>query len=167
MADDGKIYIIITDKLPAGTSSPGAPGMATTPSGAAATGTKNNIIMDYAAHEFFNLIKKEVGVVINYNLNNIGNFTGDYITQRHINETRTILSDITSLGIAAVAGAKFGGVPGAIIATVVQATGLVTSAVVNYNLNQVQNTKVNYEIDQLKDRSGLNTLRDGSRGTLN
>jgi len=166
MADDGKIYIIITDKLPAGTSPGTGPGMATTPSGSS-SGSKSNIIMDYAAHEFFNLIKREALVAINYNLNNIGNFTGDYITQRHVNETRTILSDVASLGIATIAGAKFGGAPGAIIATVVQAAGLATSAIVNYSLNQIQNTKTNYEISQLKDRSGLNSLKDGSRGTEN
>lgn len=166
---DGKIYIIITDKLPQDTPGPG-PGPAPTPSGnpsSSSGGNKNNIILDYAAHQFFNLIKETTTKIINYQLNNVGNFTGDYITQRHINFARGNLNVLVGIGGAAVAGFKYGGPWGALIAATVATVATGVSGALDYNTNLIQNTKTNYAIAQLRERSGLNSLKDGSRGTEN
>lgn len=162
MANDGKIYIIITDKTPGGDGQPGGSTIINKEDK-----SKNNALSDYAAHQFFNLITNQTKNIINYQLNNIGNFTGEYDTQRHVNFARQTISSLIGLGMAAISGAKYGGGWGALIGVTVATTGMLINSGLQYNSDLLQNKKTNYEIAQLRDRSGLNTLKDGSRGTEN
>lgn len=90
MANDGKIYIIITDKRPSG-------GSSDISNDKEESSTKDNVFLDFAGHKFFNMIQSQMKKDIMYNINNIGNFTGDYITQKNVNEAMTALSGLVKL----------------------------------------------------------------------
>lgn len=159
---DGKIYITISDQRGKGGIGGSTGG---TESAVNTRENKTNALGDYAKHEFFNLIKQNATKIVNYSIGNIGNFSGDYLSQTNINATMSNISTIASYGMAAAAGMSYGGPLGAAIAVGVK---MVTDAVsfgLNEKTNRVQNKKTNYEISKLKDLSGLNALIDVSRGT--
>lgn len=168
MADnDGKLYIIITDRLPEGTSPGGISIQNNSESNSKKLSKNNNILLNYAEHKFFDFVRQEVRTAIDYQISNIGNFTGDYITQRHVSAAKQGVLTNVGLITTAIAAGKFAGPIGAIIATTVSIGANLINMGLDYKTNMIQNSKTNYSISQLKDRSGLNTLRDGSRGTEN
>lgn len=159
---DGKIYITISDQRGKGGGYGGEPG---TVINSKKQDNETTALGDYAKHEFFNLIKQNATKIVNYSIGNMGNFSGDYLAQTNINATMSNVSTLASYGLAAAAGAKYGGPLGAAIAVGVK---MVTDAVsfgLNERTNRAQYKKTNYEISKLKDLSGLNALIDVSRGT--
>ena len=120
----------------------------------------------YVEHEVFHLVKQQATATVNFALGNIGNFSGDYILQNEVNEARKNINSLMNIGMATLAGAKFGPA-GAVIGF---AAGVVSESMkgVFETVEKTKNAaKQNYEIAQLRDRAGLNTAKDGSRGTEN
>ena len=162
---NGKIYIYVTDKLPQGDGQP-TPGPGTSDSNKK---EESNLLLHYARDKIINTTKQAVMSNINFALNNIGNFTGNYQLQRDIESTQRILNSITNIGTSAWAGFKItGGNPwgaliGATVATFNEASGIVRNEI----LIGVQTKKANREVNVLRQRSGLNSLTDGSMGTEN
>lgn len=162
MASDGKIYITISDRRGQGggdTPTPGVPDEKQEEK-------KENTLESWIAHQGLNLLKQQVVNNLNFAINNIGNFTGNYQLQREQQRELAIFNKIIGVGLTVYAGAKVGGVPGVLIALGVQAVNETVNFVQQYMLNEVQQKQTNHNIEQLRQRSGLNTLRDGSRGTL-
>lgn len=157
MNSDGKIYIIVTDKLPTG-------------SGNNVVNQKENnddLINHWAKDRLIDTTKSIIKSSVNYSLTNIGNFTGDYITQTKINNTIHNLNVLKGIGLGAIAGFKYGGAVGAVIGASLSVINSGVSSVEMIHSNRVQNRKTNYDIEQLRNRAGLNTLLDWSRGTEN
>jgi len=95
---------------------------------------------------------------VQFGLSNVGNFTGDYITQRNINRALETLNGVSSVAMGAMAG----GWVGAVIATASLAVRGITQEIsrqINY-----QNEEINTSM--ARQRSG-NVHTDGSRGTEN
>ena len=160
MAEQGKLYITISDERGNGT-----PGVS--------NGTKKdndvqkeNLLSRYIEHEAFHIVKQQTMKAVDFSLGNIGNFTGDYITQQKINDMRSNLSSLMAIGMTTLAGAKYG-VVGAVIGFSVGAISQVSSGIYETIEKTTANKKQNYEIAQIRDRAGLNSVLDGSRGTEN
>lgn len=162
MAGSGKLYITISDERGGGGGS--------TPIPKPSDGSKKDngdILGRYVEHEMFHLAKAQVTKAVNFAIGNVGNFTGDYITQNKINNMRSSLSGFMNIGMATIAGAKVGGWVGALVGFTIGTISEVSSGVYDTIAKSNENAKTNYEIAQLRDRAGLNTLLDGSRGTEN
>lgn len=166
MANDPgkKIYIVITDQRP---DDNGTGGANVGTNGGDNDKSERNQLKRYAEHQFYNFIKSEARTAVNYTINNIGNFTGNYQTQREMQNVVGHASRLVSLGESIIYGASIGGIAGAGIAAGVT----LVSSLINFHLESysigVAEKKANYAIEQLRARSGLNTLNDGSRGTEN
>ena len=163
--NDGKIYIYISNNPPKDDKS-GATIATGGSGGNGGTTKKKEMLNHWAKSHLISIGKQIVTTSANYALSNIGNFTGDYITQTHVTHTMNFAGNLASVGMGAIAGFQFGGGPigaviGASLAIVNQGISGVTSMISAYN----ENSKINYEISQLKERSGLNVSIDGSRGT--
>ena len=163
--NDGKIYIIVTDKLPDGK---GEPAPETSKKKEEET-SDNSLLMHWARDSLINTVKQTVNTSIHYAISNIGNFTGDYMTQRQVNNAIHNINSLKSIGSTALAGfVASGGNPiGAVIGASLAVVNQTISSIFEITSNSISNKKVNYEIEQLRDRSGMNTLLDGSRGTEN
>ena len=157
MADaKNKLYITISDKR--GEDSNG--------NSAKEKEKESDTLGRYAEHEVFHLLKSTASKTINYSISNIGNFTGDYITQRKVNMCKDAIDSAMTIGMSMIAGSKFGPV-GTAVGFVVGVASEVTGSVFEDISNRAENRKTNYNIEQLRDRVGLNTKLDGSRGTEN
>ena len=159
MAD--KLYITISDKRKEGDGKP-TPQPNTNPQD-----DETSIFQRYAEHQLFSMIKNQSIKAVNYQISNIGNFTGDYISQRKVNEMKGAISTLMGIGMATYSGAKVGGGAGAVVGFVVGVSGVVINSVYENYSNLLENQKTNYSISQLRERAGLNTYTDGSRGTEN
>ena len=158
MSADGRIYITISDtregEVIKGTKEV-APKKEKEPKPAKPkldTETKYSTI---AMHQFIHFMQNEANQMVQYTLGNIGNFTGDYNTQRQIDFAKSAIN----VGGSIVVGAMAGGVVGAILAGAGQT--------INFGLQlHSQNfaiKKQNYNISQLRQLSGLDGLTNGSR----
>ena len=158
---DGKIYIVVTDKLPSGGNNPFPD------KDDKKEDKKDSVFEKYLYHRMFNFVEGQVKQALNYTLSNIGNFTGDYQAQRNVNAMLSLGSKLMNIGNAAIVGAKVGNLPGAVIAaTLATASEAITYAYQQHSL-LIQQNKTNLAIERLQQRSGLNALIDGSRGTEN
>jgi hypothetical protein len=158
MSADGKIYITISDSRESEI-------IKGTKINAPSEGKKEKektTTSDFIKHQFFNFIESEAKQMVNYTLGNIGNFTGDYNAQRQVNFGLSAASVITNIGMSALAGSKFG-IPGAIAGAVVAATSQAVSFGLQLRTQNLEITKQNYSIGQLKQLSGLDGLTNGSR----
>lgn len=162
MANDGKIYIIVTDQLPNGGSQ-----VVPDSSKKDKDKDKDGHFTSWAVHQYLSLVKEQALNNINFAISNIGNFTGDYQAQRDAQTAMSVINELAGLGVSIFAGAKIGGVPGAIVATSVYGINKAVSTVQTYQLINLQQRQTNHAINQLQNRSGLNTKYDGSRGTEN
>lgn len=162
--NDGKIYITISDKR-FGRNEPDTPTL-TTPGQADKEKDKGNPLADYAKHQFFSLIKSQATQAVNYTISNIGNFTGNYVSQMHTQDSVNLLNTLINYGTSAYAGFKMTGSPiGALVAVGIQAIGSGITKVEELYAGYVQNARQNYAIAQLRTRAGLNSNNNGSRGT--
>lgn len=160
MANDGKIYITISDRRFG--------------SNKAEADEQNNVdkdkdkkestFKDFAKHRFFNFIEAQAKQAVQYSVNNIGNFTGDYVAQQHMQDAVSVIGTLTDLGMAALAGSKYGA-SGALVAVgITLASKTITygqQLAVGYAQNELQNR----QIAQLRTRAGLNSTNNNSRGT--
>lgn len=160
MADNSKLYITISDER-------GGDGQTPTPKPNGEKKEDGDTLGRYIEHEMFHMAKQMATQAANFAISNIGNLSGDYAFQRKVNEVKQFASGIMSIGMATVAGAKYGGAVGAVIGFVTGTASTMMGGVFNVIQNNIENTKTNYEISQLRDRSGLNAVLDGSRGTEN
>lgn len=127
---------------------------------------KSNPLADFAKHQFFSLIKQQSMQAVNYTISNIGNFTGDYITQEQMQNSMQIISSMMNLATSAYAGFKMtGSVAGAAIAVGAQVIGTGINRVEQLYAGYVANARQNRAIAQLRARAGLNSTNNGSRGT--
>ena len=161
MANDGKIYITISDRR-----------FGSNVAEADAQNKqdkqdqdKGDIIGDYAKHQFFSLIKSQAKSAVNYSISNIGNFTGNYVAQQHIQDAMQITNFAIGVGTSAIAGFKMAGLAGAAIAIGTQIIGAGISNAQQYYAGLVENKRQNNDILQLKTRAGLNSTNNGNRGT--
>lgn len=118
----------------------------------------------FARHRFFNLIQGQAQQAVNYSIANIGNFTGDYVKQTQVAETMNILGFLGDLAMAGIAGSKFGA-PGIAISVGTIVLGKAITINQQIYAGKVENTRINYDIAQLRTRAGLNSANNGSRGT--
>lgn len=161
MANDGKIYITISDRRFG--------------KNKAEADEQNNLdkekekkdpLKDFAKHKFFNFIEAQAKQAINYSVNNIGNFTGDYVTQQQTQDAVSILSDLADIGVAAFAGFKYSGSPyGALIGAGIAVAGKAINKAQQLAVGYAQNEIQNRQIAQLRTRAGLNSINNNSRGT--
>lgn len=166
MADDGKLYIIISDKREDGG---GIGGNTPAPSSGGTDNSGGKSIQSIITHQFYNFTISQVRKIANYSMTNYGNFTGDYITQRKINEATQTLNILSNIGGAFISGTTMSGgnpVIGAIFAGI-SALGVGVNAGLSERTQLFNNMKTNYNIDQLRKRAGMNIYLDESRGTEN
>ena len=163
---NGKLYITISDERGVG--------------GAAISGNVDNGLINnnpelkdgnlatrYAEHELFHLVKQAAQQAVNFQLSNIGNFTGNYIRQEEVNQLRQGASDIMNIGTSTFAGFATAGPIGAVAGFVAGATSVISGAIYSDLSAKVSYAKTNFSISQLRERAGLNATYDGSRGTEN
>ncbi len=162
MAEKNKLYITITDKRDGDGPTP-----TPTPQGSSQKSDDLGMLGRYAEHELFHLVKNQTTQAVNYALANIGDLSGDYISQRKVNVAKQAISGIMQVGTATIAGARVGGYIGAAIGFVVGTISLISGSVYNELESRKNNRLTNLEIAQLRDRAGLNSVYDGSRGTEN
>lgn len=162
MANDGKIYITISDKRGGGG---GSDQPAITPE---EKEPKSKPLNDYLKHAFFNLIQDTAKKAINNTISQIGNYRGDYYAQRQIQTAISALNKGGTLALSFFAGT---GITGSLTGGIVGLIATGTAMGINYGLEEFNNrvaiARNNREIGYLRELSGLNTLKDGSRGTEN
>jgi len=162
MAGDGKIYITISDKR-FGHNVVEADAQNQLDK---QTTSKEDNVDSYIRHRFFNMIESQAKQAVNYTISNIGNFTGDYVTQQYMSDAVQALNFITELGVAAYSGAKMtGSWIGAVVAVGISTINKGVSTGQQYYAGYVANARQNRSIDQLRTRAGLNSTNNGNRGT--
>lgn len=163
---DGKIYITISDKRGEGPGTPDTP----KPKNPKPSQTDNSsdLLNDYLKHTFFNFVTSEAKQVVTSGIANIGNFTGDYVSQQQVQNAVSNTMKIASIFMSAKAGfVASGGNPiGALAGAAVAIVGQGINAVIQDAAYGKQIQKQNYQIEILRNRSGLNSSIDGNRGTL-
>lgn len=156
--NDGKIYITISDKR-GGEGKPAEPTQKKE--------NKESTFSSWAKHQFLSLVKQQAIGNLNYAIANIGNFTGDYNTQRSATFAMQLVNEATGLGMSVMAGAKMGGVWGAVAAVGVYAVNKGIQTAQQMALIQLRQRQTDHSISQIRARSGLDPYTDGSRGTEN
>ena len=157
---NGKIYITISDTR---NGSGGGVSPDTLSETSEQSQDKESALSKYARHRFFNFVEGQAKQFVNYSVNNIGNFTGNYQTQRDVQVIMDNASFLINLGTSVASGAKMGGVWGAVIAgSIAISSKLINVGYQEYS-EQFQNRKVNRNIDMMRRRLGLEGLTDGSR----
>lgn len=163
---DGKIYITISDARTGEVIKDTNITVGKDPKKEKEKESEESLLRRYAEHELFHLVKNTVAQTVNFQISNIGNFTGDYITQRRVNEIKQGVSGLMSIAMATYAGAKFGPV-GAGIGLAIGTASMISSSVFNVISTNDQTAKTNFNVSQLRERVGLSSTYDGSRGTEN
>lgn len=158
--EDGKLYIIITDKRPEDSSS-------VTNVLKSDEKKSKNTLDSWMADKFYDLMKNTVKNTVNFTVNNIGNFTGNYETQRVMQNAVSLGSRVLSIGKAAVGGWVAFGPIGAIVGASISIINQGVQMAEEYLVTKSQEARDNMKVNKLKERSGLYSLGDGSRGTMN
>lgn len=122
----------------------------------------NQTLKSVGAMKLVNSATSAVKSVINYNLSNYGNLTGDYIGQEKINDTLTMINDLSGIAMGAISGAMVGGVPGAIIGAVAGTINFGVNKATSIMSDYVNIAKTNYVASVNANRLGR-ILVDGSR----
>jgi len=123
-------------------------------------------IESFLQHRFFNMIEGQAKQAVMYSINNIGNFTGDYVTQQHVSDAVEVANFLVDLGVSAVAGAKMtGSWVGAVVAVGMSLVNKGVSYAESIYAGGVQTRRTNKDIALLRSRAGLNSTNNGGRGT--
>lgn len=153
--NDGKIYIIITDEQSGGGKKPEK-----TPEEKKEERKQKE--SSFIKHQFYNFVESQAKQFVGYAINNIGNLTGNYITQNNIQATLNLANTLKGIGLSTLVGAKYGPVGAA--------AGLVLSVIstgINYAYADfsygVQVKQQNRQVKELQKLSGLDALTNGSR----
>ena len=102
---------------------------------------------------------------ISFLVSNIGNFTGDYVTQQHVSDAMHVLNFVMDIGTAAGAGAASGGWVGAAVGVALTITSKGITMGQEAYASWVEGARQNRDIAQLRSRAGLNSTNNGNRGT--
>ena len=159
MNNDGKIYIIVTDKLPNGGGEPirGSDNKQD-------KDKKENSLLKYSQHRFFNFIESQTKQFINFESNNIGNLTGNYVAQREVQANIKAAGTLMNMANATAQAVI---TTGSLAAGFITAGIMIAGAVISYEqqekVNQMAFKQQNYELSMLKNRSGLYALDNESR----
>ena len=117
----------------------------------------------YLVHQSLDLIKSKTLSAIDKAVNRIGTFKGDYISSREAQYALSMVKQTSSIISSAVAGATIGGGIGAIAgATFAFSSILVDNVQDLIDYNHAYNMQ-QYEIDLIRQRSGLNSTINESR----
>ena len=117
----------------------------------------------YLVHQSLDLIKSKTLSAIDKAVNRIGTFKGDYISSREAQYALSMVKQTSSIISSAVAGATIGGGIGAIAgATFAFSSILVDNVQDLIDYNHAYNMQ-QYEIDLIRQRSGLNSTTNESR----
>ena len=170
--NDGKIYITLSDKRAEGTSNGGKlekkdyiRRRKTLPEELKVDFSNGiNEGVAYLQHEFIHIAKQQASQYINYSIENIGNFTGNYQTQRDVQAALNATGILVS---AATAGFYVGVTTSSPVLGLFAAAVSVGVSAINYNrqekANQFAIKRQNHEVEIIRDISGLNSLTNGSR----
>jgi hypothetical protein len=163
MADTGKIYITISDTR-GGSGSGRTPDVPNSQSNQDEEEQKTGMLNQYIRHRFFNLVQSQVKQAVNYTVGNIGNFTGNYQSQRDIEQGISAINWLVNIGTSFYTGTKTTGSPigGAVAAVLTVGSGLISAGYREYT-EWFQNRKDNRNIEMMRNRLGLQGLTDGSR----
>lgn len=154
--EDGKLYVIITDKTGGG--GDGKP-----------DGEKDkdkeesNPLADYAKHQLMHLVKSTTSKAVNFGVSQIGNLTGDYALQNQVENVKNTINALVSIGLLAYAGGKIAGPIGAVIGAGVSVVNQVVDYGISIATQNINTMKQNYQIDMLRIRAGLDGSTNGSR----
>ena len=162
MNTDGKIYIVITDKMPGSPGSPEGEGKGEGPKK-----SESGMVAHWARQRLLGEAKSQANSWLSYGVNNIGNFTGNYTAQMEVQAGMNVVSRLSGIGMSTLAGLKVGGIPGAVIAFGISTINLITQDVQKHNLRLFEQKRTNYAISQLRERSAMNPYVDWGRGTEN
>ena len=163
MNTDGKIYIVITDRMPGSPGSPEGEG-----NGEGAKKSESGMVAHWARQRLLGEAKSAASSWISYGVNNIGNFTGNYTAQAEVQAGMTMLSKVSGIGESALAGFRAtGSAWGAVIGAGLAIINLFNQDVQRNNLRMLEQRKTNYAISQLRERSAMNPYVDWGRGTEN
>lgn len=166
--DEGKIYITISDQRGSdgGNGNGGGSGASALQKEINAGDKKTDSVdpfKNYIQHSFYNFVENQARQMLDYSISNIGNFTGDYQTQRDIQSIVSVSNFGVSLVTSFMAGMAIGGVAGGIVASGIA----IASKGINIGLSEwagrVNNRNQNYSISQLREISGLDALTNGGR----
>lgn len=138
------------------------------PAGNTATAaTKDSAVKQTAtsvyAHQILSMAKSTAKQTAKFAISQYGDMTGDYIGQRKIDRTLSIVEGVVSIGTSGVLGAMSGGLVGAIVGVGLAVAG----QVVSYNQASYEYSKrvtvINVQANYNAQRIGL-VLIDGNRG---
>lgn len=138
------------------------------PAGNTATAaTKDSAVKQTAnsvyAHQILSMAKSTAKQTAKFAISQYGDMTGDYIGQRKIDRTLSIVEGVVSIGTTGVMGAMSGGLVGAIVGVGLAVAG----QVVSYNQASYEYSKrvtvINVQANYNAQRIGL-VLIDGNRG---
>ena len=117
----------------------------------------------YLVHQSLDLIKSKTLSAIDKSINRIGTFKGDYISSREAQYAIAMVKQSMSIGSSMLAGFAIGGGIGAIAgATFAFSSILVDNVQDIIDYKQAYNVQ-QYEIDLIRQRSGLNSTTNESR----
>ena len=162
MSSNGDIYITISDRRSGGGDSPSPQPNPPQPDKPQAQDNSQKREYDYISHLAEDFLESKTREIVNAGINSIGNFTGNYQLQRDIQAGLSNLSKILGIGMATLAGAKYGP-HGAIAGFVISAASTVISDTLNAISQNKAVANTNAEIEQLRTRAGLNSLTNGGR----
>lgn len=167
MNADGKIYIIVTDKLPGGVGPGPGPSPAPSPKDDKNKKDDQDLFGHWARTQILSTVKRAANAAVSFSISNIGNLTGNYLGQTQVQESIALVHSMMGIGTTAAAGFAVGGVPGAILGAslaVINQGISISQSLVSQNIQQ---RKANRELEQLRERAGMNQYIDWSRGTEN
>lgn len=101
---------------------------------------------------------------INYEISQMGNRTGNYIAQAETELAMEMLGNVTTVAMATAAGAKYGGVPGAVAGFLISAGSIGIGYANQYRTLMNNIARLDTYANIMQDRSG-NANNNGSRGT--
>ena len=165
MANDGKLYIIVTDHLPSGDNGQIDPNEKK-------EDKKESPLLKFAQHQFFNFVESQAKQALSFTVSNIGNFTGNFEAQRTASVLVELAGRAANIATSAVTAfaAGGGGYTGAIAAGIAVATSVASYTISDVRAEYMrawEDKKKNYAIENLRKRTGMYSLMDGSRGTEN
>lgn len=147
MANDGRIFITISDKR-------GGTGVGKEPETQQETQQVDRV-KEMAWHQFQNSIVSNAKTAVRYTLGNIGNFTGDYTSQRAY-DVGTFITNRIIGGVSA-------GVAGGWIGAGIAVAGYIETDILSTISQYIDNKHTNYQLEQMRKASGLDSLTNGSR----
>lgn len=157
MANDGKIYITISDKRGSDTT-PQSKGVSSGGNNSGGNIIKDlsptNMLSNLIGHETAHFVVGEAKKLATYSLSNIGNFTGDYQSQRNINNALNIGNKLAGIAVSFAINPVLG---------LFSIATTATNMALDMHSQDVQIHKQNTEIDRLRALSGLDQTTNGSR----